>query len=177
MSAWLAAQATARFAQDDRHHAKRCHRISPPPSEKCVETQSAYQDHREIGTNIALVRIGVQCVALKICGRATFGSGEQWHDDNAGGGVNDSKISHTRRRMCEQMLERFEADVNSESKKANAHQSMREGFSIFRSSGIAQSPHEYQAGSNFDHRIDPETAIVHRFSCTATMHLLLRPKF
>ena len=37
----LPAQSADRFAQDNRHHAKRCNWISPPPSEKCVQTQTA----------------------------------------------------------------------------------------------------------------------------------------
>src|SRR5205807_2390079 len=70
--------------------------------------------------------------------------------------VNDSKISHPRRLTCEQILERFETHVKSERKKANTNQSMRELFSIFRRRSITQSPHQYQTGSNFDHRIDPK---------------------
>src|SRR5437016_2634637 len=58
--------------------------------------------------------------------------------------------------MREQILHRFEADVNSEREKADADQPMRECFSIFRSRSIAQSPHQHQAGNNLDYRIEAE---------------------
>src|SRR5438309_9371405 len=34
---------------------------------------------------------------------------------------------------------------------------MCELFSIFRRRSLTQSPHQYQTGSNFDHRIEPKT--------------------
>src|SRR5919204_5770046 len=55
------------------------------------------------------------------------------------------------------MLERFEGDVNNQPKKADADQPMRKCFSIVSRRSIAQSPHQHEAGSNFDHRINSKT--------------------
>src|SRR5439155_23469496 len=51
------------FPGDERHHEQPRRRISPPPAEPCVETETGQKDRGQIRTDLRLTRLRLQCTA------------------------------------------------------------------------------------------------------------------
>src|SRR5215472_6340457 len=89
----FAPQPADAFFDDDGKHAKGSDRIGPPPPKQRVQNESREQDDGKIRTDIALMGVRVQCVALEFRSDASLCPCEQWHDDNTCYRVTDTEIS------------------------------------------------------------------------------------
>src|SRR5437667_214260 len=69
------------FPGDERHHEQPRRRISPPPAEPCVETETGQKDRGQIRTDSRLTRLRLQCTAPETARDPAFEMDEERHHD------------------------------------------------------------------------------------------------